>query len=186
MTPRNVGILACRILGIYAWLQFVSGIPYLVGLAGPFATEFPWSNEELFSQIVWALHPVLFFVAGLFLWKRAGVIAAWMVGYDIQDDQFEPDADPKRIESSELHAIAFSTLGLWLVLDTIPRAVTYGTQLVFFESGSQSLDARNFHVFATVLELGLRLGVGVWLVFGSRGLVSGLNKLCTAGIKSLD
>ena len=183
MTKRDVAILACRILAICAWLDAVAYVPAFFELADPiFNEDATWSMLDVFMQLNLALPLVLFSIAGAFLWKWSGLIAAWMVGHDLQDHQFEPESNPQRLEARDLHVIAFSTLGLYVLIDLIPTITYYANTYVYARPVVG--DNRSFQswLLSTAIEIGARLFLGIWLLFGARGFVALLRKLRTAGV----
>lgn len=171
MTKRDVGILVCRILAIFSLVQMLHYVPSFLALADPFFTSGPWSAADVFMLVTQALPFFLFNMMAVFLWRKAGLISAWMLGHDLYDNQFEPETQPMRIRADDLQTVAFSALGLWLLIDAIPRAAAYATQIIYTRSMTDTSVGGKVITMATSIDLAVRLILGLWLLFGARGLV---------------
>lgn len=170
MNKREIAHLACRILAVYTILLGIGGIPELSTLLFV-NSAFDW--RSVLVQVITGVWPVVMFAIGMVIWWRAGIIAAWMVGYDIQDHPLEPDDEPVR--ASDLQHIAFSTLGLWALIDVTPRLV-YNVGLAVFSYGDWMLHVGT--AWRSALSIGgvlAQVSIGVWLLFGAGSIVNLLN-----------
>jgi len=177
MTKRDIGVLACRILAIYAWINTLHYLPTVLGLADPVFGETVWSDYETYFHLTSAAPFFLLIFAGWFLWKWAGLISSWMLGHTLHDHQFEPEVSPARFEAADLHVIAFSTLGAWFLLESLPLAASYLTQYFYARTLSELRTGHQIFTLSTFIDLSVRLLLGFALLFGSRGMVGALRRL---------
>jgi len=186
MTKREVGILACRLLALYAWIQSLHYVPAVLDLSQLFYD--PWSRQQyvLLELIASAVPFVLLLGLAIFVWRRAGLISAWIFAHDIQDHQLEPESNPHAVQLEDIQVVAFSTVGLWLLLDVMPQAAAYSVQLIYAYQLSDFDLGYNLALLAKTIEVLLRVAAGFWLLFGARGLVNLLRKLRTAGVEKPD
>lgn len=179
MTQREIARLCCKVIAIYALIRAIESLSgatdnlsLLVGFGG-----LAW--RDYFPTIFGVVPSVVLTALAVYFWRRAGVVAAWITGHDLQDDPDEPDARPERIDSKELQTVAFATLGLWAIIDSTPQLfdlVLWGT--LFSSDASENVP----WFLSQVALASAQLGLGVWLLFGSRGLVQLLYKLRNVGL----
>lgn len=186
LTKREIATLACKLMAIYAFLQAIEAIALIVDVLYrlPAVVMVP---AEFFYYIGLLLQPIGFVIAGSLLWKKAGVVGAWMVGHDLQDDQYERDVAPQQPTIHEIQAIAFATVGLWVLVNAIPDFVA-GLSSSLFYSMADSPDS-SYELYATqyvgvwLVDSLLRLGIGVWLLLGASGLVRLILRLRNVGLQ---
>lgn len=169
MTKREIAALACKILALYAvtlaWGAIGSIIPFLLYRVEP-------SQGMSLTGITIAniSYTVLMGTTAFLLWFKADRIAISMV----RDEGMA--IENSKIHSSDIKAIAFSVVGLFILAETIPHAVgviverSMSTPMPGMDMGW------NAGKKALVARLVVEIAIGFWLLLGSRGLV-GLLKL---------
>ena len=182
MTKREIANLCCKVLAIYMLIQ--AFFPLAFGLTIALETRVDW-GQRLGLLLVSFLSPVLLAILALLLWRKSGIVAAWMVGHDLQDEQDEPDVLRVDAKLSDIHAVAFSCLGLWLLLTTVPQAAGWVASLAL-ETAITTLDRTpgRAQVTTNLVDLLLRFILGMWLLFGGRGLVQLLHNVRNIGLDS--
>lgn len=185
MTQREIARLCCKITAIYALIR---GIESLDNSAQNFRwtliggwTGFGNSWKDYLFVFMSALPVVLLIALSVFLWKQAGVVAALITGHNLQDDQNEPDSDPKPVNTKQLQAVAFATLGLWVIIQAIPNIINF----IVWASGFSTVREENTFivlVIARTSALIIQLGIGFLLLFSARGVVGFLYKLRNVGL----
>jgi hypothetical protein len=184
MTKREVAALACRLLGIYAFLNSLNALP-VVFL--PFITEYSdataagglGSMARFWLFILNALPAALHIIAGLYLWLNADSLAGYLVSGDTDEQQMAI--------GQEAQVIAFSVLGLFTLLQVIPRIGQIITNLVVI--GQQDpLMQRDFRgtTAPDIVSIIIQLALGLWLLFGSPGLVQWLRPMRTRDMDQED
>lgn len=181
MNKRDVAFLSCRVLALYTWIHVVFRLDYLeAGVYGLFQTE--QLSLSLTLRVLYFLSaslPLILFAAlGALLWSRA----AWLADRMLRGADSEPaplPADPHTIQ-----AIAFSAIGLFVLMQTIPTFASKMMTAVMAQRHDQTqyelLDWRwKTSVTATLIQI----AVSLWLLLGARGIVNALTNLRHAGLK---
>lgn len=162
MTKRELAALACKVLGLYA---FISALNWLPVALMPILTGGAMGAQAArhWMLIVNALPGVLLINAALILWFGADALACWMVK--------EPDAPlPLVTVGTEAQVIAFSCLGLGSLLQAVPHIGQIITKL--YISQQDALIQPDFKGMAApdIIALLLQTLIGLWLLFGAAGL----------------
>lgn len=182
MTQREIARLCCKVIAIYALIRAIESAAVLGWiLLGPSSSGITEWQTYVPVFFFFALPPVVLVAMSVFLWKNAGVVAAWISGHDLQDDPDEPDIKPTRANSHELQAVAFATLGLWAIINALPRLIDLGFRAMIPPSSSLAVEFGLLSA-SRLVAISLQLAIGVWLLFGSRGLVQLLYKLRNVGL----
>jgi hypothetical protein len=188
MTARQVANLAMKVLAVWTLVQAVQSLPYLG--YGYTSIHSGVSSGLIVSGLVsggvqMAL-PVLMGIVALIIWKRAGVIAAVIVGHDLQDEPDEPDSSPKSASVGAVHAVVLSTLGAWVLVDSIPDVFRYLSEFITWVASGSTNPNRNWLLeFYDLRLIGMivRLAVGSWLFLGSNGSVHYLRRVRRIGLE---
>lgn len=88
--------------------------------------------------------------------------------------------DHLRVPFDELQSVAISLLGLWVLTDSIPSAFYW----VFMSSHASRPDLPlqlSGREYSLMMRTAVELAIGVWLLFGARGLLGLLRWARTAG-----
>ncbi len=181
MTKREIASLACKILAVYALLQlpqYVQGIYFL--LSGIFAGELWGEDIHRIQSLFWDLSTVfvptvLYLVAGILLWRRSNALASRMVS----DDQ-PPEGQPT-ISGQAVSAIAFSVVGLVVLVHAIPRIASILSYLISHKTMPEFEGRWTANVIAELTALGVQVILGAVLLMTSRGLSRLVMKIRTAG-----
>ncbi len=185
MTKREIASLACKILAVYALLQlpqYVQGIYFL--LSGIFAGELWGDNIHRMHGSFWNLSTVfvptvLYLVAGILLWRRSDALAGRMVS----DEQTE--GDQYRLPGREFMAIAFSIVGLVVLVHAIPRIAHILSYLA--SQPPPGFESRwTASTIAEMVALGVQVILGAVLFMGGRALSQLVMKIRTAGLNNKD
>lgn len=172
MSQREIANLCCRVLAVYALLQGFARIAYVASLLWPLFQTRASTTEAVFGAMMGASEPLLWLIAGGFLWRWSGLIAAWMVGTNLHDHRDEPDDQRRSASTEAVHLIAFSTVGLWVLVDAVPRMLGFFVHFAYARFHG--------HVVGTVdggrwlesfIDDALRLAIGLYLLFGASGLL---------------
>lgn len=182
MTKREIASLACKILAVYALLQIPQYLQGLYFFLSRFFIEelrddnihtFLWNLSATFVPVL------LYLVAGILLWRRSNALASRMVS----DEQTE--GDQCRLPGREFMAIAFSVVGLVVLIHAIPRIAHILSYLAFqplpdFESRWTA------SIIAELTALGVQVILGAVLFMGGRALSQLVMRIRTAGLNDKD
>lgn len=164
-----IGALALRIFGILLWARALPILPRL--LRTPASEFIPQSGFP------WIEFGVLVLLAGL-----GTLLVVWPTAWSRR--LFKTSADRAEATSLLVQAIAFSVLGLWILADVLPEILG---SLINAMSGVDRLpgwstpDSITVH-WPSVIANGLRLALGLLLLFGSGTFARAWHRLRTAGL----
>ena len=162
MNKREVAILACRAFALYLIFWLVIQLEVV---------SYVWATARG-SELSAQRYPLILIpfatavVLAILVWRKAGWLADRMVA-----GIPETEASATTLTAADLQVVAFTVVGLVLLVRTIPRAATV---------------LRRPAEIAYLVSWLIQLALGVWLLLGSRGIVCVLRKIRTAGIRSSD
>lgn len=178
MTQRQVARLACKLLAIYAVIMALDELRWTTANLFAAISAFRYAGSiDAITYLGPFLVPLIQFVFALWLWKRAGVVAAWICGHDLQDDMDEPDAVPVRADIDAWQGVAISSMGVWVMITVIPRIVTQAMNftiewLLGGVGARRAAGAVSWEIWIWLTQF----GIGLWLIFGCAGIVKGLRR----------
>ncbi|CAA9371709.1 MAG: hypothetical protein AVDCRST_MAG64-174 [uncultured Phycisphaerae bacterium] len=164
-TPMGVvGVVAVKIVGLYC---FVQALPFLYLIPMNLFLLFSRQGYSASDLALNLLHPTLYLAAGVLLVRWASWVATRVLGFEQpSEDDARPAAPGRRLQT-----IAFSVLGLWLVLGGLVELVRLFVQARYLPGPDdviQSALEEPSELFAAFV----RVGLGIWLFFGSKRLAS--------------
>ena len=163
-TPMGVvAVVAVKIVGLYC---FVQALPLLYAVPAALILMFSGRGYDFVSGILNFLYPAVYLLAGVFLVRRATWVATRVLGFAEPAGDSEPRSPGRRLQ-----AIAFSVVGIWLVIGGLVDAVDLFVQAhsdARLSGGDviQTAFAEPSELVATAVQLAL----GVGLFFGSKRL----------------
>ncbi|HVP73353.1 MAG TPA: hypothetical protein VMS30_06410 [Phycisphaerales bacterium] len=174
MTYRQAATLACRVLAIWA---LFSAIELLAAPLQMVITivQYISNGINVYSNYWYSLTSLIplavQIAAGIWLWRRAGVVAAWMTGDTLQDEPDEPDPTPQRVNMEQVQAVVLSSLGVWVLLQVVPRILSsiFDVLLTLIATRGQLARAGG-RVEGSIWIWSFQLLLGLWLIFGARGI----------------
>lgn len=167
MNGREIGNIACKILGIFFIVQ---GTNTLASVISFITTTQGLRGYEILINICFAL---FYIVCGVLLWFLSDKISVIMnTGKETTDNK-------SVLEIGDIQRVSFSVLGLYFMGSSLPKIVSNLINMYLLTNGPNS---------TTRLLLGLGgiltqfiIGLGIFL--GSQGLVNFLKAMMSAGIK---
>ena len=173
MTTKQVAVLCCKVLSLQIIFSNVQAMAMNVS-----SQVFTPGQEFAPLVIISFAINLMTFVIGLGLWIYAEGVAAKMV----TPTDSESPSPPLTISSDQAQAIAFSVVGLSILVHAIPQiAGLAGNFAIKDRLGNFSYtDSMRFeHLVVYLVEM----MAGFWLLLGSQGLVGIVNFLREAGLK---
>jgi hypothetical protein len=174
MSPRRIANLCCRVIAVLALFDALGDFrvtSWSLALVAIYDTAAWWTY--VLATLNWATPIVQVALAG-WLWWKAGLVAAWMTGHDLEDGPDEPDASAHTLTPAALATIAFAGLGVWLLIEGATALVTIVAAALFSieawptgAGGPLAVEAA-----VSVIDVILHLGAGSILLFGARRLAS--------------
>ncbi|HEX5514995.1 MAG TPA: hypothetical protein VFY81_11395 [Gammaproteobacteria bacterium] len=158
MTNRGAAVLGVRLLALYFFVHSLINLPMVAGAV------YPQNYWQLLAPLV---------LAGL-LWSGVGRIASWILPQRTAAPP-APAADP-----ADWYVLAFAAVGLLVTVQALPVLVEVAAQVYRQSRDLQDLDAA---LLAALSAAVLRLGLGLAVLFGSRGFARLIARLRTAGLQ---
>ena len=159
MEPILLAKISIRIVAIYLMAQGIIQVP---GIAT--VLSYPSAQGSTSLQIILAISfaiitPLIF---GVFLWVISNKLSTWVVGgsYNTESEN--------ELNSAQLQAIAFCTIGLVIMFMTIPSLVG---QIIQLYSNPDIFDGdRAFNTIAVsnIVATSLKVFLGLLLVLGTK------------------
>jgi hypothetical protein len=187
MTQREIARLACKVLAVWAIIDAFKYLHY--SSRQIWALFEAWSSFSsswggTISSAITILLPFLQIAVGIWLWRRAGVVAAWMTGHNLQDEQDEPDVIHVPADLDAVQSVVISMMGVWVLVDAVPAlAGQLAALLPILDTGRSDFDDwANRSAAMSLIWLISRLAIGIWLIFGAAGIVRMLKRIRYAGL----
>ena len=166
MRRQEIAVLSCRILSVYA-VVYALGMPIMNLLV---LSKKATSVELL---VMGWFHFGLLMASALLLWLFSNRIGAHMVM------DLETSSEDSPIRMNDIQPVAFSIVGLLVLAQAIPRFVNMLARVLFVHS-TQKFD----HFMSDGAGFTVQIAIGLWLFFGSRGLVGLLNTMRKGSLAS--
>ncbi len=159
MTKKEIAILSFKVLSIYSAIQGLTVLPNVL-----FSISKNTLNDSTYVLFK-AAPPLLLIICGALLWYGAPLLASSIFRATVSENG--PGASLQDIQ-----VVAFSVVGLVLLSYALPDLVNYVMFKVFapFGGGKSAL-------FYWIVLTSLKIVLGLWLLFGSRGLVNFINSM---------
>lgn len=176
MNYKSLAKVACRIMSIYFFSMFIIFVSSTVYSMFSIYQEF---NRELFMRNLISMISIVaaYLFVSIALWVLADKISCMMVGTSKEAD------DNINIEYKKMQYIAFSVVGLVIVATSIPDIIT--TSMTLYKVTSPLEGVYNSEITTYQIRL---LGeviqslIGLFLLFGGKGILNMITKLRTVGI----
>ena len=167
---RALAALSCRFLALSTAIGLIqSGSALLTLFASTFGL-FPGAGAPSLPLVLLQLVPIAgLILLALILWTQADAISAYMVR------ESADDAAPA-LSVERLQALAFSVMGLYVLTGVLPRLAQAVANLLMVDSSAPNPNADVFTGVSSGYAIGwvsmaVEIALGVWLLFGARGLV---------------
>ena len=181
MKTDDLTIILLRLLGIYCFIESVPAFRDMFQIITLFIFEYDSIQHDTLGRIFplfSALYGVILIIMGIYLIKSAPELARRMTPGESSDSLI------LKYESKDIQAVAFSIVGILVILLAVPALWFNLGQLFMWYSDDISDVRRDTQTIRTywMRSIGplLQMGLGLWLFFGSRGLSRLWHKLRTA------
>lgn len=179
MNRREIAALICKTLALLMFAQAaflsITGVVLIIFmfLTAPFHGWIDWNKFH--ELLILSIPLVAVLVVGIIYWRESKSIATRMVS-----------ADPAPVTNlsitvQDVMMVAFSTAGLFILVDGVRDFIA----IVFLAHSFNSTTSEFWYNGQTWAAL-VQLGLGLWLVLGSHGIVGAICWLRTAGMTDPD
>jgi hypothetical protein len=165
MTNAQIVGLGVRLFAV--WL-----IVYVSRL-GPGLWTFNQRQDDTIGIIVVAIVLSLMFLIAVLLWVFPLTVASKLIPRSSL-------AQSTSLPIEELQRCGFLLLGLWVLSSAIPSFIRYGF-LLYHSLRPGAMVELGLNLPAAMLQTGTELIIGIWLLFGARGLLGLLRWARRAG-----
>jgi hypothetical protein len=160
MTKKEIATLSFKILSLYAFLQVIDKLGYIIS----YLLYEDLSGAKFLNFIIWAVPPLLFLICGILLWYTASPLASSLFKVTGSDDK-------SNASLIDIQIVAFSVVGLFVLAESFPNFIRL---VVWYYSATAIQKSPLAGDGAAFL---LRSAFGFWLLFGSRGIVNFIRKI---------
>jgi len=171
LSKREIASLACKILGIYIFIQGINI------LSSVFSVPFTTANQ-IGYEVINFIFPLVYIIAGAFLWILSDKLSAIMVRGESNV------TESLGLGANEIQRISFSVLGLYFLGNSLPKLVSTLSSIYVMKMGGTSVSTLRLILGAGGAVAEIIVGLGIFL--GSRGLVNFLKTIRTVGLKRED
>ena len=160
--------LGVRIFTIWLALYVLRHVPSLWSLN---TTEFGDPKTAVIVLIVGAVLVILI----VLLWMFPLTVARKLIPRTVLDQ-------PTTLPIDQVQSVGFCLLGLWLIASAVPN-VFFWVVMVYQSTRPESLLSLEPRNYASMTYTVTEFAIGVWLVFGARGLLGLVRWARTAGVR---
>lgn len=157
MANKEIATLSFKVLSLYAFIRAIDNLPDILYLV----SQNDLRGTTGLNFIMAATPSLLLGLCGAFLWYAAPLLASSIFRSTVPED--------KSLTSlQEIKSIAFSVVGLVMLATALPDLVN--AALMYYTVATHSVRGGS-PLLETITVLSVKVILGIWLLFGSRGLV---------------
>lgn len=161
MTKKEIANLSFKVLSLYAVIKAIDKLSPLINYI------YEYGLSDILNLIIFAAPMVLLFLCGGLLWFVAPLLASLISKSTVSEDN--SDASLLSIQ-----IIAFSVVGLYIISNSLPVFV----RIIIWHFTITSYSTREVSpLLGDILSSLVQVVLGLWLLFGSRGLVNFVNSM---------
>ena len=168
--------LVLKLAGLLMVMFSLAGIvtALIAGLAAMVDDlDFPGGAQTFY---ILSASPVVWLVAGLVLWLFPSPIANTVIS------DAPTDADESPDWTLRLQTVLLLALGLYFFIDGVSALVYDGVYQYIVSGATQIPVTRDAQMIASLAGNTVRIGLGLFLILGRRGLLASLNRLRESGL----
>jgi hypothetical protein len=156
MTKKEIATLSFRVLSLYAFIKAIEHLSTVIYYA------YQVGETDVPFFMTYAVPVLLLALCGVILWFSSPLLASSI-------SKTAASEDNSAASLLSIQTVAFSIVGLYMIADSLPPLIR--SAIWHFTSGSVVL-GRNSPLFGVVAGSLIEIAIGLWLLFGSRGLVN--------------
>jgi hypothetical protein len=164
-TKKEFAVVLFKVLSIYSFIQAL----YIIAERFPYPYWTGSYGDKLLVAIQASASAMLLVIFGLIIWWQSAAIASSIFKSEKTDEI-------GAIEPYEIHMIAFSSVGLYFLCDSLPNIVRliiflYQINTIKGYPGLQVDPGLLGEKYSFLIYSIIQTIIGIWLLFGSRGIV---------------
>lgn len=186
MKSKDLAFILLRTLSIYIFIQAIMNLSHIINYSiisnlGTFKNAGYETNISVLSLLLTSIAPFLILlIIAIILWIFTSQITKYLLPEDLNNDENE-----KKINLEELQYIAFSIIGVLILSSALPQLFNLVPNIIKMNDIGSSLVTSSYktEVIFAIIEKAVRVLIGLFLIFGSKGLVGLLKKIRGLGVK---
>ena len=164
MTKKEIATLSFKVLSLYAFIKAIDKLSTLIN----YMYKYRLSEVGILNFMIFAAPALLLFLCGGLLWFIAPMLAS-----SISKSKTVSE-DNAAASLLSIQAVAFSIVGLYMVANSLPAIVR--STIWHFTTASNSM-GESSPLVGDIMGSLVQIVLGLWLLFGSRGLVNFINSI---------
>ncbi len=165
MTATQVVALGVRLFSVWLFVYVVRNVPGM--------WQYNVLEADSSANLVVAIVACVLFTVVALLWFFPLTIASKLLPQTQLEDRIN-------LPLEQAQAVGFSLLGLWMLTNAIPSAL-YWVLMSYYGAKPNSLLHLGAKEYALIASTVLELVLGIWLLFGAKGLLGILRRARSAG-----
>ena len=166
MTKRDILELAIKIIGIYMVILILSLI-HMILISMSTLFKMKETNNLLFI-ISYTISSIIYFIVAYNFIFRADSLANIICK---EDKSF---GESNNIQKETIQEIAFTVVGIYLIANALPKITDVIISIILQGRFKNIQYTRGFtYIISSIVQI----GIGIYLVLGSKGLVNTIKKL---------
>jgi len=166
MTKRDILELAIKIIGIYMVILILNFIHSIL-ISIPWIFERQEHNSLLFL-ISYTISVLIYFIVAYNFIFRADSLANIICK---EDKSF---GESNNIQKETIQEIAFTVVGIYLIANALPKITDAIINII---QQGRFKNIQYTRGFTYIISSIVQIGIGIFLVLGSKGLVNSIKKL---------
>jgi hypothetical protein len=181
MSARDLAIVLLRVAGVYLLIHVLTALPATLWSVGSLVTSSGQTRSVVAGGIDWQDWKPLVFTIWPVVVYAAATIGLLVGAPRMATRLVRVDAEPGRVVlGRRLQAVLFTAVGVSLLAGAAPRVATTALTLAMTTSAHWTPipgTITDTVQWPALLELGVSLGVGLYLCLGARGLSNAIQML---------
>lgn len=167
MNYKAISKISCKIISIYTFAQFIiffQRFYYQIFYQNKLLSQ---TTETEQNSVLLSLPFLLLLFTSIILWIYADKISDYMVRKPISS------SNTASLDYVELQAIAFSVVGVIMLINSIPEIISIGIHMKQLVSQEDIANMKMLLITYRVQIIGyaIKIVLGLWLLLGARGIV---------------
>jgi hypothetical protein len=161
ITAREIATLSFKVLSLYAFIQAIDKLPSFIN----YMYKYNFIEAGILNSMIFAAPMLLLLLCGGLLWFIAPFLASIISKSDIS-------VDGSAASLLDIQVVAFSVVGLYMLADSLPALVR---SVIWHFTGGYLY--KSSPLVGEIMGFLVRITIGLWLLFGARGLVNLIRSL---------
>lgn len=154
MTGTQIVGLAVRLFSIWLFVYLLRNVPGM--------WHFNTIESDASANVAVAVTAVILLGIVVVLWLFPLTVASKLLPRDQSERKLAPPPE-------EVQSVGFCLLGLWIIATAVPSAL-YWILMSYHAAKPNAVLLLQPQDFGSMLSIGVQIMLGIWLLFGAKGL----------------